>query len=113
MDTNKLKFKVFIVSKGRCSTAKTPTLLEAFNIEYTLVVVPSQYGCCKKNFPNAEFFVLPEYVQGIDATRAYIHEMYKEKYNYVWLLDKVHKMYPNVTKLQKKRNSDEIHVLAK
>lgn len=68
-------FKIFIPSKGRADSAKTPRLLQREGIEFCIVVEPSEEKEYRAAFPKVEFFVLPKDNQGIAYVRQFMLEM--------------------------------------
>ncbi len=58
-------FPVFILTKGRAEIATTPSVLEADNVPYALVVEPQEAEVYRLNYPRAEIVVLPKDNQGL------------------------------------------------
>lgn len=75
----KLHVPIYIPSKGRGDSAKTPKTLDKLGLSYTIVVEPQDEEAYRKGFPDATIEVMDKSNQGIYYVRNYIKDLSTSK----------------------------------
>lgn len=79
---------IFIPTKGRALTAKTPRLLREAGLDFCLVVEPQELGSYEESFPAEKHLVLDENDAGIVFVRnAILEYARKQGIEWFWMLD--------------------------
>ena len=90
MNTNKTKYPIYIISKGRAESRQTSKTLEEMNLDYKIVIEPQEYDLYAKHIDQRKILVTPfsNLGQGSIPVRNFVMEhSIQNMHEKHWILD--------------------------